>query len=103
MNKLLNVQEISDNAKMIFVNNSVKRALLFGSYAYGNPTEESDIDIVIDTEGKLSFLRVCGICEELKQVFNKKVDLFDIREIKQGSNTLEDILTKGVLLYEKKQ
>lgn len=55
MSKKLNIQDIRDGAKTIFVNNNVKRAFLFGSYAYGNPAENSDIDIVIDTEGRLPF------------------------------------------------
>ncbi|MDR0249323.1 MAG: nucleotidyltransferase domain-containing protein [Oscillospiraceae bacterium] len=31
----------------------VRRVILFGSYARGNETERSDIDLIIDSEGKL--------------------------------------------------
>lgn len=103
MSKKLNIQDIRDGAKTIFVNNNVKRAFLFGSYAYGNPAENSDIDIVIDTEGRLPFLRVCGICEELRIIFKKKIDVFDLREINNNSNIFNDIIKKGIVLYEKEQ
>lgn len=48
----------------------------------------------------MSFLRICGINEELFQSFEKNVDVFDFREIEQDSDILNDITQRGVLLYE---
>ncbi|MCL2813870.1 MAG: hypothetical protein FWD23_04650 [Oscillospiraceae bacterium] len=56
--------------------------------------------MALDTEGKISFLRVCGVMEELSQIFEKKVDLFDFREIEQDSDIMKEITKKGILLYE---
>ena len=61
---------------------------------------ESDIDIAVETDGKVSFLRVCGIMEELSQLFNKRVDLFDFREIEKDSYVSDEISKKGILIYE---
>ncbi|MCL2081198.1 MAG: nucleotidyltransferase domain-containing protein [Oscillospiraceae bacterium] len=97
------IDEIAKITENVFINNGVRRAYLFGSYAAGNPDPKSDIDIVMDTDGKMPYLRVCRVSEELREVLHKKVDLFDIREIKPDSGMMREITGKGVLLYEKER
>ena len=103
MGKIYSIDEIESGTRDIFNKNNVIRAYLFGSYANGTPCEESDIDIALDTGGNISFLRVCGVIEELVQAFNKDIDLFDFREIEEGSSIMNEIMQKGVLLYEARQ
>lgn len=43
---------LKDNKEFIYRQFSVKRIALFGSYARGEEAEDSDIDILIDTEIK---------------------------------------------------
>jgi len=100
MDKIYSIDEIESKTKDIFLKNNVAKAYLFGSYANGSPSETSDIDIAVDTGGNISFLRVCGVMEEISNALEKKVDLFDFREIKTDSNIMKEILQKGVLLYE---
>lgn len=52
----------------------VDNIILFGSYARGEETSESDIDILIDTEKK-SFDNRFRLKEFLEEEFKKKVDL----------------------------
>jgi len=44
---------LTDNIKKIIINSlkplDLKKVILFGSYAYGNPTKDSDIDLLIVT------------------------------------------------------
>ena len=103
MDKIYSIDEIENKTKTIFHKNNVIKAYLFGSYAYGNPDGKSDIDIALDTGGNISFLRVCGVMEELSQLLGKDVDVFDFREIEKGSNIMKEIMQRGVLLYEAKQ
>ena len=103
MNKIYSIDEIGNKTKTVFYKNNVARAYLFGSYAYGDADGESDIDIAIDTGGKISFLRICGVMEEVSQILEKPVDLFDFREIDEDSDMMAEILQKGVLLYEAQQ
>jgi predicted nucleotidyltransferase len=100
MNKVYSISEIENKTKEIFQKNKVIRAYLFGSYAYGNPDGESDIDIALDTGGNISFLRVCGVMEELSKTLEKDIDLFDFREIERGSDIIKEITQRGILLYE---
>ena len=100
VDKIYSINEIEEKSKEIFKENNVLKAYLFGSYAYGNPGGKSDIDIALDTGGKISFLRVCGVMEELSQIFEKNIDIFDFREIEQNSDIMNEITQRGVLLYE---
>ena len=99
MNKTYTIDEIEKKSKIIFAKNNVARAYLFGSYAYGSPHGNSDIDIALDAKNT-SFLRICGMMEELSQIFGKSIDIFDFREIEKDSNIMKQIEQKGVLLYE---
>jgi predicted nucleotidyltransferase len=103
VDSIFSIEEIKSKADAVFRENQVKRAFLFGSYAHGNPGAISDVDIAVDTEGNISFLRVCGLMEELSQIFGKRVDLFDFREIEKNSGIMKEITQRGVLLYEAQQ
>ncbi|MDX8334924.1 nucleotidyltransferase family protein [Candidatus Cetobacterium colombiensis] len=51
---------------------------LFGSYARGEETLESDIDIIVKIEFKKGMYRnFCALQEELEIIFGKKVDLVE--------------------------
>ncbi|CAK8722089.1 MAG: hypothetical protein D3920_05160 [Candidatus Electrothrix sp. AW2] len=52
---------------------------IFGSYSKGQATEESDIDVVIETQCPDLYMLV-HIKEELEQLFNKSVDLIRNKE-----------------------
>ena len=80
---------------------------LFGSYAYGNPTEESDIDIYIvtpDDVGSFSelYAKIVGDLSTKKIFFLDllfaRESVFEVRKIK---NVLErTVYKKGRILYE---
>jgi len=47
MGKIYSVAEVEIIANEVFSKNNIIRAYLFGSYAYGYPDEDSDIDIAV--------------------------------------------------------
>ena len=98
--KIYTIEELKNILKDIFKNFAVKKAILFGSYAKNTPTEKSDIDLVIDSEGKLLNIYFYGLLEDLVQKLQKNVDLFEITEIQKGSRIYKDIENEGVILYE---
>ena len=57
----------------------VKKAGIFGSYARGEQTKKSDVDILIEFNGSL--LDLVGIERELIISLKKKVDLITYRGI----------------------
>ncbi|MBI5474510.1 MAG: nucleotidyltransferase family protein [Ignavibacteriae bacterium] len=52
-----------------------RRISVFGSFARGEETEESDIDILVSFNRDISFLDLVGLELELSDMLGKKVDL----------------------------
>lgn len=99
--KVYTIEEIKSILQNILQNFEVKKAILFGSYAKNTPTSTSDIDLVIDSEGKLLNIYFYGLLEDLVQALQKNVDLFEISEIQKNSKIYDDIQNEGVVVYEK--
>lgn len=100
-NKVYTIEEIKQIVQEILEKSDVKKAILFGSYARNMQTEKSDIDLIIDSEGKLLNIYFYGILEELVQKLQKNVDLFEISEIQENSKLYKNIQKEGVIVYEK--
>lgn len=60
---------------------SVKRAALFGSIVRGELTEESDIDLLIEFEGRRSLLDLAGLKLELQELLGRRVDVLTYRSL----------------------
>ncbi len=65
----------------ILTRHGAKRIALFGSYARGETTSESDIDILAEFSDRKSLLDLVGIELELKEALNVKVDLLTRKSI----------------------
>lgn len=82
-----------------------EKVILFGSYAYGTPTEDSDVDImvVMDADGEPQHNAV-NIRRELSGRFPLDLLVRDSKTIAQRIEWndwfLKDVLEKGKLLYE---
>ena len=99
--KIYSIEELKEKLKDILKKFDVKRAILFGSYAKNTPTPKSDIDLVIDSEGKLLNINFYGLLEELVQKLQKNIDLIEISEIKKNSDIYNNIQKEGIIIYEK--
>lgn len=100
---ILNINEIKAKLFPIFESAPVYRAILFGSYAKGNPSDKSDIDIVIDSKGELLNLDFYGVLEDITTQLGKRVDLFEITEIKNNSAIQSAIEGEGIVLYDRER
>ena len=69
------VSEIRDKILNILRYNNVKRASLFGSVVRGELSDDSDIDILIEYEGKKSLLNLVSLKFELEDILKRKVDV----------------------------
>lgn len=59
----------------------VKKAALFGSVVRGEATEESDIDLLVEFEGRKSLLDLAGLQLELQEALRKKVDVLTYKSL----------------------
>ena len=74
------------------------RIFLFGSYARGDMTDASDIDLRID-KGSIRGLQFAGLLCDLEDAFGKHVDL--ISTAGADASFLNSIRKDEVLLYER--
>ncbi|MBR1670896.1 MAG: nucleotidyltransferase domain-containing protein [Butyrivibrio sp.] len=75
---------------------SARGAILFGSYARGEATGESDIDIMILGGKNFDPTDVFCIAEELYSLSGKAVDVYEEREIDKTSEFYKNILKDGI-------
>jgi hypothetical protein len=57
---------------------------VFGSYARGEQTESSDLDILIDFDMRVNLLELIGMEQELSELLSVKVDLITRRSLKES-------------------
>jgi predicted nucleotidyltransferase len=74
--------------------------VLFGSYARGEADKGSDLDIVVDSGGALRGFRFFGLLGDIVETVDKRVDLIDLREIRDDSPIQLSLQREGVVLYE---
>jgi predicted nucleotidyltransferase len=97
----MSIKEVQDKIRPIFQEYPIEKAILFGSYAQHYASGNSDIDLFIDTGGRLQGLNFVGLLEELTTALGKNVDLIDKAHIEPGSSILQKIEDMGVVIYMK--
>ena len=71
-------------------------ALLFGSYARGEATADSDIDVIVFGGKNFRPTDIFAFGEELRQLTGKDVDAFEIREVNVGTPFYNAVMEEGV-------
>ena len=97
------IQEIRSKIMPLLVKYRIPAMYLFGSYARGDATEDSDIDFLIDTTGTelTSLLRLGVLYCDLEEAFQKPIDLITVRSIMQESSMESDIDFRNTVLKER--
>ena len=73
---------------------------MFGSYAKNCATRDSDIDLVIDSNGKIKGFKLYSLISKIKELFGKDFDAFEQSEIIEDSLIDKEIKTMGAVIYE---
>ena len=113
----LNLNHIKQDSYEILNNfenkNAVKKIGVFGSFARGDYTKDSDVDLVIDynyarddiIEDAFKFINFIGeIRETFKNRYNRETDIveFKVLERKENSFLKEEVDREIVWIYEQK-
>lgn len=69
------IEEIAERVRPIAERYGVGKVYLFGSYARGEATEESDIDLLVEAENIKSLWTFGGLWGDLEDALEKKLDL----------------------------
>ena len=77
--KIYSIEEIKskikENEKFLKEKYHVKGFLLFGSYAKGEQTPSSDIDLLVDFQKIIDMFEMVDLQDYLQNLFGKKIDL----------------------------
>lgn len=76
---------------------------LFGSYARGSATEESDIDLLIDTTGTslTSLFSLGALYCDLEEALKKPIDLITVSSLHQKAQIPSDLDFRKVVMEER--
>ena len=97
------VEEIRRRITPVAVRYRLKAVYLFGSYARGEATDESDIDLLIDTSGtSLKGLFALGaVYGDLEDALQKKIDLLTLSALEQRAQLPSDITFRETVERER--
>ena len=76
----------------------VDQIYLFGSYARGEAGTDSDLDFLVYGGDNFKLTMIFALAEELREVLDKNVDVFEIHEINQDSEFYNTIMKERLLV-----
>ena len=88
----LSLSEIKAVVKELLERYHAEYALLFGSYARGDATPDSDI------VGGKDFVprNIFALAEDLREMTGRDADVFEMREINMGTPFYESVMKEGI-------
>ena len=101
MNTIMTLNEIQELIIPIIQKFPVKKFIIYGSYARGDATADSDIDFLVDSNDALLGWGLCSLLGEIAEAIPKPFHCYE-RSMVAGSGALYDnIIKDGVILYER--
>ncbi len=97
-NAVLTIENIINMVKPIAQKYHVDQIYLFGSYARGEAGIDSDLDFLVYGGDNFKLTMIFALAEELREVLDKKVDVFEIHEINQESEFYNTIMKERLLV-----
>lgn len=95
-NDILAIDEIRTAIAPLAQKYSVAKIWLFGSYARGDATADSDIDLLVSGGDGFKPASVFELAEETRRNLRKNVDMFEISEINTDSSFYDRIMSERI-------
>lgn len=95
---VLTFENIMDIVKPIAKKYKIKEIYLFGSYAREEATANSDLDFLVFGGDDFKLTMIFAFAEELRESFQKNVDVFEINEINRNSDFYNNIMKERRLI-----
>lgn len=93
---MLTRTDIENSIKELLARYNAEYALLFGSYARGEETDESDIDVLVFGGEKFKKSNIFAFAEELRKMTGKNVDAFEICEVDRSTPFYDSVIKEGI-------
>jgi len=106
LKKTATMDDVMEKVQTIVSKFDPDKIILFGSYAYGEPTEDSDLDLlIILTPKQTTFLTSVDISLAVTHNYPMDIIVRTPQEIKQrlksGDFFIKNIINNGKILYER--
>jgi uncharacterized protein len=75
------LDDIKAKAVPVLTQAGVTKAALFGSYARGTNTQESDVDILVELPEEATLFELGGLKVDLEETLQKKVDVLTYKSV----------------------
>ena len=95
---MLTMSEIEEEIRMLLKKYHAEDALLFGSYARGDATEDSDVDVLVRGGQHFQRTNIFALAEDLRELLGKDVDVFELSEVDADSPLYETIMREGKMI-----
>ena len=97
---MLSIEEIRSYIIPVIEKYPIDKVILFGSHARGDATDASDVDLIVDSRGRLRNRKIFALGGELLGILPVRVDVYDILEIANPSAMYDSIQKEGVVIYD---
>ena len=94
--KVYSIEEITQIILPLIKKYRASKVILFGSYARNEADKDSDIDVLVIGGDAFDPTDVFCIADELNRISQKKVDVYEEREINHTSAFYNTIISEGV-------
>ena len=91
---VLKLSDIKSALIPVLESHNISFCYLFGSYARGDASQTSDVDILVDTD--ITGFDYFSLVEEIRQALSKKIDLLRLCDLKPDNPIIVEILKEGV-------
>ena len=91
---VLSLDKIKSLLLPILDSKKITKCYLFGSYARQEARENSDVDLLVDTD--ITGLDFFNLVEEMRVALNKKVDLLRLKDLSSDNPIILEILKEGI-------
>ncbi|MBR2549633.1 MAG: nucleotidyltransferase domain-containing protein [Saccharofermentans sp.] len=92
------IDEIKIKIAPLALKYGVESIYVFGSYARGEATDSSDIDILVFGGSGFKKSLIYALSEELREIMKKDIDIFEISEINVDSDFYSKVMDEKVLV-----
>ena len=100
MSAVITLDEIKELVTPVMKQFPVKTLILYGSYARNEAQEESDIDLVVDSNDELLGWGLCSLLGELAEVLPKSFHCYEKSMVINSGELFNNIQRDGIILYE---
>ena len=80
----MDISRIEKSVQMVGKKWNIKQAFLFGSYARGEVTETSDIDLIFDVPDSTTYIDLGEMSNELFELLGVPIDITTLESLMQN-------------------